>query len=651
MTTAANNNTAAATKPEAEMNDAEFTAEIKRLNAIYEVNNELAEKAVDAILAAMDGYVIKDVKEIVGQTFIRVRVIGHGWEVSASVLSNHVHVYAPESWGYGRTCAYTEAIATAIFCDGVIEHDDDPTPTDDDKADREGEDGARHFEQEQDDREPTDDEIAAYERMIDRIKRNAPKTDAKDAVERMKKAIKHNESVGRAFAERGNQDRAQEVVRWNVWLRKQIKELETEGEIVAPAPKNAAPIIIAAVIPEDKAEAEEPVERKKTYWHDNGEYQELADELEKLIPVSGEVENADENPKLERFRKVGNAYHDLFNNGGGNPCRGTAKYFPGTISLASVSEWDKVYEITEPIMSRAILKAAKEQGITLDPKPTDDKPKAEAKKLDLSKGSIYYNAPVGPDGRESLTDDPEDDGEFDKCFNCDNPSDGITGFCEACNFPGQENETADWVCSVCKKEYQNAATAHVDNAGRPYCDDCATAEKIAGTDYDAPRTSEGWQIIVDDAIAEQAMAEFAAAGAANASDYAKTIKAERLNNARFIADTVKAAFAAWKEANAPKPAEPAKVAENAPAMDDKAEKSTIDHIDQDPELKSYGAVSMLHEIVYALTTKHYSPGLSKPPTSAPGLDVYASVCRLIKQVHGYECTISDVDEAFVRFQS
>ncbi len=82
-----------------------------------------------------------------------------------------------------------------------------------------------------------------------------------------------------------------------------------------------------------------------------------------LIPDVNEVENPEDNPKLERFRKLVNAYYDLYNNGGGNENRGASYYFQKAIRFAENYDWDRCYEITEPIMDRAILEASEEQGV------------------------------------------------------------------------------------------------------------------------------------------------------------------------------------------------------------------------------------------------------------------------------------------------
>lgn len=53
-----------------------------------------------------------------------------------------------------------------------------------------------------------------------------------------------------------------------------------------------------------------------TYWEEKGTYQAQAEELQALLPYSGEVEKGKTtNKALERFRKAQNCYYDLYNNG------------------------------------------------------------------------------------------------------------------------------------------------------------------------------------------------------------------------------------------------------------------------------------------------------------------------------------------------
>ena len=52
------------------------------------------------------------------------------------------------------------------------------------------------------------------------------------------------------------------------------------------------------------------------YWNNEGTYQDIANQLQELIPAIGEVpEGKTTNKCLERFRKAQNCYYDLYNNG------------------------------------------------------------------------------------------------------------------------------------------------------------------------------------------------------------------------------------------------------------------------------------------------------------------------------------------------
>jgi hypothetical protein len=54
----------------------------------------------------------------------------------------------------------------------------------------------------------------------------------------------------------------------------------------------------------------------KTYWTGQGRYQLKADALEKLLPITGEVEDGKgANKHLETFRRAVNCYYDVYNNG------------------------------------------------------------------------------------------------------------------------------------------------------------------------------------------------------------------------------------------------------------------------------------------------------------------------------------------------
>ena len=110
---------------------------------------------------------------------------------------------------------------------------------------------------------------------------------------------------------------------------------------------------------------------ENTYWNNQGTYRELNAQLEKLVPISGEVDKPSKNKALERYRKASNAYYDIFNNGGCNRGRAIGKYFEGVMfyfNHYSRTNWGnvdmkRVYAITEPKMDDMILAAAAEQGI------------------------------------------------------------------------------------------------------------------------------------------------------------------------------------------------------------------------------------------------------------------------------------------------
>lgn len=103
---------------------------------------------------------------------------------------------------------------------------------------------------------------------------------------------------------------------------------------------------------------------ENSYWCNKGQYKELVDELNKLIPVSGEV-TAKKSSKLERFRKVQNAYYDLFNNGGCNRMRSISKFFGVYACEMQSAHWNlnRICQKTEPVVDKAVLDAAKEQGL------------------------------------------------------------------------------------------------------------------------------------------------------------------------------------------------------------------------------------------------------------------------------------------------
>lgn len=113
---------------------------------------------------------------------------------------------------------------------------------------------------------------------------------------------------------------------------------------------------------------------ENTYWNHKGTHQNLVDQLNKLVPASGDIKGS-KNKALERFRKASNAYYDIFNNAGLNRMRSISKFF-GTEVTFRLNQcwqnrryfdmdngWDRIHSCVEPKMDEIILAAAKEQGI------------------------------------------------------------------------------------------------------------------------------------------------------------------------------------------------------------------------------------------------------------------------------------------------
>ena len=96
---------------------------------------------------------------------------------------------------------------------------------------------------------------------------------------------------------------------------------------------------------------------QNTYWEEKGLHQEMANELNLLIPFMRSVENKRYRKKLERYRKAANAYYDIFNNGGYNMGREIGATFGALSDLIKLEDWEAVYEIVEPIMHKIIVEA------------------------------------------------------------------------------------------------------------------------------------------------------------------------------------------------------------------------------------------------------------------------------------------------------
>ena len=59
---------------------------------------------------------------------------------------------------------------------------------------------------------------------------------------------------------------------------------------------------------------------KFNYWGGCGRYQEMSENLAKMLPHEGKV-TMDDSPCLERLRRAINVYYDIFNNGACNRAR------------------------------------------------------------------------------------------------------------------------------------------------------------------------------------------------------------------------------------------------------------------------------------------------------------------------------------------
>ena len=116
------------------------------------------------------------------------------------------------------------------------------------------------------------------------------------------------------------------------------------------------------------ANQNETFNMNRTYWNGKGKYQTQHDQLEDRIPYSGSVENPKENRHLEKLRKAGNCYYDLYNNGLCN----LADEFRKIFGIASSKHGsykkgfdDVLKQHVESKMNLFIEKACIEQGIEL----------------------------------------------------------------------------------------------------------------------------------------------------------------------------------------------------------------------------------------------------------------------------------------------
>jgi hypothetical protein len=108
---------------------------------------------------------------------------------------------------------------------------------------------------------------------------------------------------------------------------------------------------------------------QQCYWYRSGKYQQLAEALQSRIPMQGEIENKDESPCLEEYRKVSNQYYDLFNNGLHNQPYHFKRRFGVTVvearsilRVGGILECD-ILRTIEASVDKFILEAATEQGL------------------------------------------------------------------------------------------------------------------------------------------------------------------------------------------------------------------------------------------------------------------------------------------------
>ena len=108
----------------------------------------------------------------------------------------------------------------------------------------------------------------------------------------------------------------------------------------------------------------------QSFWNNNSDMQDLADELSSLVPAMGPVPDPRKNKALERFRRASNCYYDLYNNGLCNRRQEFYRLFKIRVSdfynrwgRGREIDFDKIMPVVEPVMRQFVLDAAAEQGI------------------------------------------------------------------------------------------------------------------------------------------------------------------------------------------------------------------------------------------------------------------------------------------------
>lgn len=117
------------------------------------------------------------------------------------------------------------------------------------------------------------------------------------------------------------------------------------------------------------------MERKNlNYWSSKGLFQHLVEPLQAKLPASGACSKPrSANKALDKFRRAGNAYYDIFNNGGCNRAGQIRNVFGISMSNYTFggrhrgyrTNFDRIFNDIEPIMDGIILDAAFEQGLLL----------------------------------------------------------------------------------------------------------------------------------------------------------------------------------------------------------------------------------------------------------------------------------------------
>lgn len=105
----------------------------------------------------------------------------------------------------------------------------------------------------------------------------------------------------------------------------------------------------------------------KSSWGVNSGFKHLQEKLDDLIPLQGRVPHSrSKNKALEKFRVASNLAYDLFNNGLGNRRNQFGSFFgwaPYTRGGMTNSQFEEAERKLEPVITRIIIDAAKEQGI------------------------------------------------------------------------------------------------------------------------------------------------------------------------------------------------------------------------------------------------------------------------------------------------